>query len=161
MSSFNSSDNNSIIDVSTPLPAILNHETSGRLNTPTQHNYTCVEEVFLVHFFCLNSWKIKWILIQLLFMHQFVERVMKAIQTFNYIILLMLECITKMQNILQLLYLGGIMNILICFIMIFMIEYPIQCYKYINLIILHSGLKYCTHINDAIFIRVFSNIKHE
>ena len=39
MASFNSPDINSILDDSTPLPAILNHETSVRLNIPIEHNY--------------------------------------------------------------------------------------------------------------------------
>ena len=32
MASFNSPDNSSILDSSTPLPAVLNHETPVRLN---------------------------------------------------------------------------------------------------------------------------------
>ena len=39
MASFNSPDNNSILNDSTPLPAILNHETPVRLNIPIEHNY--------------------------------------------------------------------------------------------------------------------------
>ena len=37
--SYNSPDINSILDDSTPLPAILNHETPVRLNIPIEHNY--------------------------------------------------------------------------------------------------------------------------
>ena len=47
MASFNSLENNSIIDVSTPLPAILNHETPVRFNTPIEHNYARVDGVFI------------------------------------------------------------------------------------------------------------------
>ena len=54
MASFNSPDNNSILDDSTPLPAILNHETPVRLNIPMP--------VLM-----------EYLLIQLLFMQQFVE----------------------------------------------------------------------------------------
>ena len=46
MSSFNSPDNNSILDDSTPLPAILNHETPVRLNIPIEHN--CQSSTILV-----------------------------------------------------------------------------------------------------------------
>ena len=47
MASFNSPDNNSILDDSTPLPAILNHETPVRLNIPIEHNYARVDGVFI------------------------------------------------------------------------------------------------------------------
>ena len=47
MASFNSPDNNSILDDSTPLPAILNHETPVRLNIPIEHNYAHVDGVFI------------------------------------------------------------------------------------------------------------------
>ena len=47
MASFNSPDNNSILDDSTPIPAILNHETPVRLNIPIEHNYARVDGVFI------------------------------------------------------------------------------------------------------------------
>ena len=47
MASYNSPDNNSILNDSTPLPAILNHETSVRLNIPIEHNYARVDGVFI------------------------------------------------------------------------------------------------------------------
>ena len=47
MASFNSPENNSILDNSTPLPAILNHETPVRLNIPIEHNYARVDGVFI------------------------------------------------------------------------------------------------------------------
>ena len=47
MASFNSPDDNSIFDDSTPLPAILNHETPVRLNIPIEHNYARVDGVFI------------------------------------------------------------------------------------------------------------------
>ena len=77
MASFNSPDNNSILDDSTPFPAILNHETPVRLNIPIEHNYARVDE---------------YLLIQLLFLQQFVVRIMRVKIIFKYIILPMLEC---------------------------------------------------------------------
>ena len=47
MASFNSPVSSSILDNSTPLPAILNHETPVRLNIPIEHNYTRVDGVFI------------------------------------------------------------------------------------------------------------------
>ena len=47
MANFNSPDNNSILDDSSPLPAILNHETPVRLNIPIEHNYAHVDGVFI------------------------------------------------------------------------------------------------------------------
>ena len=47
MASFNSPDNSSILDDSTPLPAILNHETPVRLNISIEHNYARVDGVFI------------------------------------------------------------------------------------------------------------------
>ena len=47
MAGFNSPDNNSISNDTTPLPAILNHETPVRLNIPINHNYACVDGVFI------------------------------------------------------------------------------------------------------------------
>ena len=43
MASCNSADNNSILDDSSPLPAILNHETPVRFNIPIEHNYARVD----------------------------------------------------------------------------------------------------------------------
>ena len=77
MASYNSPDNNSILDDSTPLPAILNHETSVRLNIPTM-------PVLM-----------EYLLIQSLFMQQFVVRIMRVKIIFRYIILPMLECTTR------------------------------------------------------------------
>ena len=47
MASFNSPDNNSIFDDSTPLPAILSHDTPVRLNVPIEHDYARVDGVFI------------------------------------------------------------------------------------------------------------------
>ena len=47
MACFHSPDNNSLLNDSTPLPAILNHETPVRLNIPMKHNYTRVDGVFI------------------------------------------------------------------------------------------------------------------
>ena len=43
MASFNSPDNSSILYDSTPLPAILNHETPIRLNIPIDCNYVKID----------------------------------------------------------------------------------------------------------------------
>ena len=96
-------ENNSILDIRTPLPEIM------RLL------------LFLLNMTMRVS--MEYLLIQLLFMQQFVERIMRAIQIFEYLILLVLECTTRIRNIIQLIYLGGILNILICFIVIFMVEH--------------------------------------
>ena len=47
MASFNSPDNSFILDNSTPLPVVLNHETPVRLNIPIEYNYTRVDGVFI------------------------------------------------------------------------------------------------------------------
>ena len=57
IASFDSPDNNSILDDSTPLPAILNHENSVRLNVPIEHNYARVDGVFIDTSSCNNLWK--------------------------------------------------------------------------------------------------------
>ena len=73
MASFNSPDSSSILDINTPLPAVLNHETPVRLNIPIEDNYTLLME---------------YLLIQFLF-------IMKVRIIFKYIILPMLECTIK------------------------------------------------------------------
>ena len=78
MASFNSPDNNSIVDDSTPLPAILNHETPVRFLSSTTMPVL-----------------MEYLLIQLLFMQQFVVRIMRVKIIFRYIILPMLECTTR------------------------------------------------------------------
>ena len=78
----NSPENNSILDVSAPLPAIWNHETPVRLNIPMRG-------------------LMEYLFIQLLLVQQLVERIMRAIQIFKYIILLILEYTTRIQNIIQ------------------------------------------------------------
>ena len=93
-------ENNSILDIRTPLPEIM------RLL------------LFLLNMTMRVS--MEYLLLQLHFMQQFVERIMRAIQN----ILLMLECTTRIRNIIQLIYLDGLLNILTCFIMIFMVEHP-------------------------------------
>ena len=70
-----------MLDDSTPLPAILNHETPVRLNIPTEHNYARVDGVFIdtiaLHAtICGKNHEVKLI--------------------FRYIILPMLECTTRM-----------------------------------------------------------------
>ena len=57
MASFDSPDNNSILDDSTPLPAIINHEIPLRLNVPIEHNYARVDGVFIDTSSCNNLWK--------------------------------------------------------------------------------------------------------
>ena len=47
MASSNSPDNNSLLNDSTPLPAISNHETPVRLNIPIEHNYAHFDGVFI------------------------------------------------------------------------------------------------------------------
>ena len=109
MASFSSPNNNSTLDDSTPLPAILNHETPVRLNISIEHNYARIDGVF----------------IDTIVLHATIRgKNYESKIIFRYIILPMFECTTKRQNIIQLVYLGGILNILICFIMIFMMEHP-------------------------------------
>ena len=69
-----------MIDVSTPPPAISNHETPVRLNIPVKYNYARVDGVF----------------IDTIALH--------ASICVKNIILLMLECTTRIQNIIQLIY---------------------------------------------------------
>ena len=47
MTSFNSPDNDYLLNNRTPLSAILNHETPVRLNIPIEHNYARVDGVFI------------------------------------------------------------------------------------------------------------------
>ena len=111
MASFNSPEDNSILDVSSPFPAILNHETHVRLNIPIEHNSARVDGVFIDAIALYAT---------------ICGRVInyEINKNFQIYIVLMLECTTRIQNIIQLIYLGGILNILICFIMIFMMEHP-------------------------------------